>query len=135
MAPKGVVGFFSMHTCTLKSLKFIFVIAFSKQATPLFLSELVVILVFVFTFIVFALLFGGLLLLPTECLGRQILKCLNLDCSSCAGKRHRNLYRVKVDCLFTYQTIIMLICPESFFISDFDPCISQVQFFGPIFRQ
>ena len=29
----------------------------------------------------------------------------------------------------------MLICPESFFISDFDPCISQGRFFGPIFRQ
>ena len=29
----------------------------------------------------------------------------------------------------------MLICPESFFVSDFDPCRSQGRFFGLIFRQ
>ena len=28
----------------------------------------------------------------------------------------------------------MLICPELFLMSVFDPCISRGQFFGPIFR-
>ena len=42
----------------------IFIITFSKQATPLFLCQLVVIHVFVFTFIVFAPLFGVCFFFP-----------------------------------------------------------------------
>ena len=69
-------------------------------------------------------------------MSREInLKVFKLRLLELCREKTSELVRVKVDCLFTYQTIIMLICPESFFISDFDPCISQVQFFGPIFRQ
>ena len=36
----------------------------------------------------------------------------------------------KSGCLLTHETIVMLICPELFLISGFDPCISRGRFFG-----